>query len=329
MSEVHQNFGEFASQTIRLHKGADYAEIEHTIGPIPVDDNEGKEIITRFKTNIQNNGVFYTDANGREMKRRKRNHQETFQLNNSEPVSGNYYPITSLIFIEDKGYRLSVMTDRAQGGGSIRDGEMELMLHRRLLKDDILGVEEPLNEKGINGTGLVTRGIHKLFLTRPKESAQMHRFEGERMMFRPITSFMEANNPAKQLTKLEYTALNSSKLPENVHILTLELLGDTSILLRLEHFFEKKEHQNYSQTEYFNLDGLFSDFGIVSLIEMNLSADQNIIDKHQLKWNSAKRTGLGNHSRMNNIHIVSPPHYNVKLLPMEIRTFIITVKFNV
>ena len=40
------------------------------------------------------------------------------------------------------------MNDRAQGGASIKEGELELMIHRRCLHDDARGVGEPLNEIG-------------------------------------------------------------------------------------------------------------------------------------------------------------------------------------
>ena len=39
-----------------------------------------------------------------------------------------------------------MLTDRAQGGGSLQSGQLEVMLHRRTLFDDQRGVAEPLNE---------------------------------------------------------------------------------------------------------------------------------------------------------------------------------------
>jgi lysosomal alpha-mannosidase len=77
-----------------------------------------------------------------------------YQVN--EPTSGNYYPINSHIKIQDSttNKTLTVVTDRSQGGTVMRPGEIEIMIHRRLLADDGRGVEEPLNETDADKQGL-------------------------------------------------------------------------------------------------------------------------------------------------------------------------------
>lgn len=55
------------------------------------------------------------------------------------------------------------MTDRAQGGSSMADGELEVMVHRRLLHDDAFGAGEALNEQAY-GQGLVARGRHYVLI---------------------------------------------------------------------------------------------------------------------------------------------------------------------
>ena len=56
-----------------------------------------------------------------------------------------------------------VNIDRSQGGGSIYDGSIEIMVHRRILHDDSLGVGEALNETAY-GKGLVVSGKHILLV---------------------------------------------------------------------------------------------------------------------------------------------------------------------
>jgi lysosomal alpha-mannosidase len=65
--EVRQHWNEWVSQTIRVYEDEEYIEFDWTVGPIPVDDNMGKEVITRFETDFKSDKTFYTDANGRQM----------------------------------------------------------------------------------------------------------------------------------------------------------------------------------------------------------------------------------------------------------------------
>lgn len=160
VEEVRQIFNDWISQVIRVYREENHIEFEWMVGPIPVEDGIGKEVVSRFYSTIQNDGVFYTDANGRQMIKRTRNKRDTWDIELDEHVAGNYYPVTAKIVIEDEEDRLAVLNDRAQGGSSLFDGSIELMLHRRLLKDDAFGVEEPLNETESNSKGLVARGKH-------------------------------------------------------------------------------------------------------------------------------------------------------------------------
>lgn len=163
VEEVHQVYNEWISQVIRIYHNQNHAEFEWLVGPIPIDDGKGKEIITRFNSDIQSEGIFYTDSNGREMIKRLRDHRDTWKVKLLEHAAGNYYPITTKIALEDENARMALLTDRAQGGSSMGDGSLELMVHRRLLHDDAFGVGESLNETAY-GKGLVARGIHYFFM---------------------------------------------------------------------------------------------------------------------------------------------------------------------
>ena len=87
-------------------------ELEWLVGPIPVGDNIGKEIILRYSTNIESASKYYTDANGREVLERIRNHRPTWHYVVDEPISGNYYPINSRIWIRDHDRQLTILTGR-------------------------------------------------------------------------------------------------------------------------------------------------------------------------------------------------------------------------
>ncbi|CAF4718267.1 unnamed protein product, partial [Rotaria magnacalcarata] len=77
-------------------------------------------------------------------------------------------------------FNVVIFVDRSEGGGSISNGSMEIMLHRRTLNDDSLGVGEPLNETAY-GQGLVVRGRHILILETPEASAGYHRVAAQRL----------------------------------------------------------------------------------------------------------------------------------------------------
>lgn len=113
---------------VRVYKKEQKAEFQWMVGPIPVADRTGREIITRFDTDIASNGIFFTDSNGREWLERKRNHRVTWTPKLLEKVAGNYYPVTAKIAIRDEKRRFILLNDRAQGGSSLADGSMELMV---------------------------------------------------------------------------------------------------------------------------------------------------------------------------------------------------------
>ena len=47
-----------------------------------------------------------------------------------EPIAGNYYPLTAAMYIQDTTHdqQLAVLTDRSQGGASLKSGEMEVRI---------------------------------------------------------------------------------------------------------------------------------------------------------------------------------------------------------
>jgi len=55
VTEVHTEFGDPAwiKQITRLTDGMGYVEVEYVVGPVPVDDGIGKEVILKYSTTIE------------------------------------------------------------------------------------------------------------------------------------------------------------------------------------------------------------------------------------------------------------------------------------
>jgi len=100
--EIHQQFSEYITQTVRTYEDEDYVEFDWIVGHLPIENNVGKEIITRFETDLKNENVFYTDANGRQMVKRMFNTKSVGCTGSNNVITGNWYPIYSKIFIRDE-----------------------------------------------------------------------------------------------------------------------------------------------------------------------------------------------------------------------------------
>ncbi|XP_078216791.1 lysosomal alpha-mannosidase isoform X7 [Callithrix jacchus] len=284
-------------------------------------DTWGKEVISCFDTPLETKGRFYTDSNGREILERRRDYRPTWKLNQTEPTAGNYYPVNTRIYITDGNMQLTVLTDRSQGGSSLRDGSLELMVHRRLLKDDGRGVSEPLME---NGLGSWVRGRHLVLLDTAQAAAAGHRLLAEQEVLAPQVVLAAGGGAPYNLGAAPRTQFSGlrSELPPSVHLLTLASWGPEMLLLRLEHQFAVGEDsgRNLSAPVTLNLRDLFSTFTITRLQETTLVANQLREAASRLKWTT--NTGPAPNQTP---YQLDPA--NITLQPMEIRTFLASVQW--
>lgn len=153
-------------------------EVQNHIKPIPVE-LAGKEIVVIYEfSGIDNQKTWYTDSNGLEMQERKYNHRPTWDLKVHEPSAGNYYPVNIMMYIQDKSTqeRVAILTDRTEGATSLKKGQLEFMVHRRLLFDDHRGVGEALDEKNqYNKQGLEQKVRHWIVFSNSQELSQYPR----------------------------------------------------------------------------------------------------------------------------------------------------------
>lgn len=329
VNEAWLIFSNWTREVFRLWKGQSGIELEYTIGPIPFRDHLGREVISRFcAPSIESNGVFYTDSNGRDSNKRVLNYRPTFNLTIEEPVSGNYYPVSSFIYVTDpvSGVTMSIATDRAQGGSSLSNGAIELMLHRRLSLDDNLGVGEVLNETGLSheGEGLIIRTKHLIDIEPNPSSASLARRnaasdQSQRQTLR-FSSLGAGETAASWIGKYHssYSALRSD-VDERLTVMTMHALSPQSLLLRIAHRFAITDDDVLADDVTIDLSTLFSTISITNCTEMTISGSIEL--KNAPRTTYTVENGGGSVT----LPVVPEPpqgaQMTIVIRAMEIRTF--------
>ncbi|KAK7311283.1 hypothetical protein RJT34_09317 [Clitoria ternatea] len=328
LDEVHQQINPWIYQITRQHKGQEHVEVEFIVGPIPIEDGVGKEVATRISTTMKTDKTFYTDSNGRDFIKRIRDYRSDWDLEVNQPIAGNYYPINLGIYIKDNKSEFSVLVDRAIGGSSLKDGQIELMVHRRLLLDDSKGVAEALNETDCVGDdcrGLTVQGKFYYRIDPLGDGAKWRRSFGQEIYSPLLLAFAEKDDKDDWMNSHAptFSGIDSSyTLPDNVAIITLQELDNGTVLLRLAHLYEIEEDKDLSVLTNVELKKLFPEKKIKKVKEMNLSANQarTEMEKKRLAW---KVEGSFENRYVSRGRPVDLKELNVELAPMEIRTFTI------
>ncbi|CAG2104066.1 unnamed protein product, partial [Medioppia subpectinata] len=322
--ELNQQFTDFIHQTVRTYEDEDYIEFDWTVGAIPMNDKIGKEIITRFESDFQTDGVYYTDSNGRQTIRRKYNPNARGCRDNV--ITANWFPIYSHVSIRDEnqGLQMTVLNDRTQGGSSLMNGELELMVHRRL-ENKGQGGDFKIDEPGVDGKGLEVRGRHYLYFNTIADSPKLMRSLSQSLFMAPIVSFDKYSTIADYSQKY-VTSLSAvgDALPENVHLLTLEKWSEREVLVRFEHMYESADKGELAKPVDINLQKVLKTLNIEKVVEMNLAANELLSETKRMEWRSKHSTQSFDISAGAN----DDNDMTVRLTPQQIRTFILTINPN-
>ncbi|KAJ0182989.1 hypothetical protein K1T71_000965 [Dendrolimus kikuchii] len=307
IKEIRQRFSDWVTQVIRLYRGEEFVEMEWVIGPVPIGADLGKEVVTILKTNVTNNGEFFTDSNARQMLKRTC-WNETSSQQQKKPISACYYPVTSRICIHslNSSVGMCILTDRPQGGASYGEGEIELMLHRRLLTDDGFGLEESLNEEAY-GVGLVVKGKHRLLFGNHRQEVEELTFSerislaARQWTMKPWLFFSSGDKITRRkwqnVRNKRFSAIKLHGLPRHIHILTLEPWKGGSVLLRLENTLEapvRGRFKSQNSEDYISkpshitveLRKIFLQNKIKMVRETTLAANQWLDDARQMDWST-------------------------------------------
>ncbi|KAM6221799.1 epididymis-specific alpha-mannosidase [Rhynchocyon petersi] len=305
-------------------------EQEHRVGPLELN----REAVLRTSTDLDSQQVIYTDNNGYQMQRRP--HQA--YANNS--IARNYYPMVQAAFIQDNQSRLALLSERAHGVSSQGDGQVEVMLHRRLwnnLEWD-LGYNLTLNDTS------TVRPTLWLFLAPQPVVAALCPRGGLALQHRPVVLFQELAGAA--LGSPAPWPQAAVELPPNLHLQALSIPGWNyssnhtehlqslrtghrgeveadlhRVLLRLHHLYEAGEHPFLSRPVTVDLQAVLGALGtLVAVEERSLTGTWDVGEMHRWRW----KTGTGHPHREGAGSPPRPPgNFTITMHPKEIRTFFI------
>ncbi|XP_030634992.1 epididymis-specific alpha-mannosidase [Chanos chanos] len=309
-------------------------EQSYRVGPLVVN----RESVFRTKTSLRNNGTLFTDNNGYQMMKRM---HKTF-VNNT--VSRNYYPMVRTAYIEDDWSRLVFLSERAHGVASLSQGELEVMLHRRLWNNQEWdqGYNLTLNDSS------VVRPVLWMMIRSPAASASLYQREALELQHRPVVMPIDRpQKPWRDRTRWNGPKVQPVVLPQNLHIQMLSVPGWSystnhtqhlqnlgsgrsgesqtdfdRVLLRIMHLYEEGEDPILSKPTTINLKDLLQGLAEVKEVkERSLTGTWDISELHRWSWRTSDVVEKKDEPETGVIK-----DYSVTVLPKEIRTLFISFK---
>ncbi|KAF7278990.1 hypothetical protein GWI33_007795 [Rhynchophorus ferrugineus] len=132
---------------------SDAINIENVVDFENPPKNRETELFMRIISDVQNGEPpeVFTDSNGLNMQKRIKIERIG--------IEGNYFPITTMAYIQDDNIRMSLLTNHAQGASAWQPGYLEIMLDRRTLYDDSrVPVENVVQQKRFDEEDLFEKG---------------------------------------------------------------------------------------------------------------------------------------------------------------------------
>ncbi|XP_028348344.1 LOW QUALITY PROTEIN: epididymis-specific alpha-mannosidase-like [Physeter macrocephalus] len=184
-------------------------EQEYRVGPLELN----REAILRTSTNLDTGQVLFGQNNGYQMQRRIHRHY------GNNGIAWNYYPMAQSAFIQDRRSRLMLLLEKAHGVSSQGNGQVEVMLHRRLWVNQQGALLEDLT---LNDTSVVHPVLWLLLgpwtlTTGPRQRS------GLALQRRPISLLRELSETAQNGPGSQQQV--SVTLSPRLHLQTLSIPG--------------------------------------------------------------------------------------------------------
>eukprot|EP00828_Plagiopyla_frontata_P012987 TRINITY_DN1753_c0_g1_i5.p1 TRINITY_DN1753_c0_g1~~TRINITY_DN1753_c0_g1_i5.p1 ORF type:complete len:299 (-),score=56.03 TRINITY_DN1753_c0_g1_i5:77-973(-) len=252
----------------------------------------------------------------------------------------NYYPVTAMIMISDAEtdyYHLAIFPDRPQGGSSLNEGEIELMIHRRLVSDDSKGVNERLDEKqntyDLNNSAepIHFSVKHIVFLTQSKKPFPKFARIQERIDL-PLYGFFTQlpnenykfyNKKKKPLARCQLRKKKGTSMVPDGLKLYIRIISGKKLSIRIYNSQPViKQIRLFDKFGNLFLDKLLSSnrckIKITSFTETNIAGT---LSKQQIKQRFARLPW-----KKTADFITQQNYRKVRILPKGIKTFVLTFK---
>ncbi|XP_034532568.1 epididymis-specific alpha-mannosidase [Notolabrus celidotus] len=304
----------------------------YSLGPLSLNT----EVVLRTSSSLQNNRTLYTDDNGYQMMKRM---YRTF-INNT--LARNYFPMVRTAYIEDDLSRLVLVSDRAHGVSSQANGQLEVMLHRRLWNNLAwnLGYNLTLNDSS------VVKPTLWMALGSISATSKFYQREAIELQHRPvIMPIDQPQKPWQEKESKEGPPVRSVVLPPNLHLLSFSIPGWNyssnhnvhlsrvhsgqdlpskpdydRVLMRIMHLFEEGEDPELSKPVTINLKEVLQNIGEVKVLEeRSLTGTWDINSLQRWKWNTTDNFDTNNRGCWS----CGDAAFTVTISPKEIRTFFV------
>ncbi|KAB0353545.1 hypothetical protein FD755_023755, partial [Muntiacus reevesi] len=319
-------------------------EQEYRVGPLELS----REAILRTSTNLNTGRVLYSDNNGYQMQRRP------YRKYKNNTSARNYYPMVQSAFIQDRRSRLVLLSEQAHGVSSQGNGQVEVMLHRRLVNNDPANIIADLT---LNDTSVV-HPVFWLLLGPRNLTSGLRQRSGLALQHRPVVMLREMSETARRGSGFKLQ--EAVTLPSSIHLQILSIPGwkyssnhtehlrtlqkDRNrsakadlrrVLLRLQHLYEVEQDPVLSQPVTVNLQSVLRGLGsVVSMEERSLTGTWNVSEMHRWTWSTrdpprhrgsdALKKRMEGKKKSSSSQPPPPPGGpEVTIYPKEIRTFFI------
>uniref|UniRef100_A0AAY5L1Z2 Alpha-mannosidase n=1 Tax=Esox lucius TaxID=8010 RepID=A0AAY5L1Z2_ESOLU len=131
-SEITTTF-DHVTHTLRLYnvQGVDGQAVE-ICNSVDIRGEFNREIAMRLTSDLDSKDRFFTDLNGFQIQPRR----TMAKL----PLQANFYPMTSMAYLQDSGTRMTLLSAQSLGSASLKSGQLEVIMDRRLNQDDNRGL---------------------------------------------------------------------------------------------------------------------------------------------------------------------------------------------